>query len=107
MTKDQYFEMCELLGTEPIEEEIPLEFEDLVSEVQESIMLYNMFPDNWDSMSGTYLGKNFIGFKDIFEIMEIEDHKTYFQIISIIDRCRSKIINDRKPKAPEKKKPAS
>ena len=28
MTKEQYFEMCEALGNEPAESEIPIEFDD-------------------------------------------------------------------------------
>jgi hypothetical protein len=106
MTKDQYYEMCELLGTEPKEDEIPIEFEDLYDEIQEAIQVYNMLSDVWDGMSGTYMGKNFIGIQDIFNIMEIEDSKTCFSILNIIDKRRSKIINDKKPKASEKTKPA-
>jgi hypothetical protein len=36
MTKEQYFEMCEALGTEPDPLEIPIEFDDLHLEVQEA-----------------------------------------------------------------------
>lgn len=106
MTKEQYFEMCEMMGTEPIEEEIPIEFEDLFDEVQEAINVYNMLSDNWDSMNGIYLGKNFVGIHDIFSIMEIEDTKTCFLILGIIDRRRSKIINDKRPKPQSNTKPA-
>ena len=28
MTKEAYFEMCEMLGSEPLESEIPLELDD-------------------------------------------------------------------------------
>lgn len=93
MTKDQYFEMCDLLGNEPIEDEIPLEYNDLYGEVQEGINIYNMLQDNWDTMNGNYMGKNYIGIKDIFDIMDVEDTKTCFYIVSLIDKERTELIN--------------
>jgi len=97
MTKDLYFEMCNTLGTDPKEEEIPIEYEDLLDDVQEAIMVYNMLMDNWDTMNGFYLGKAISGISDIFNIAEIEDEKTCFAIIQIIDNVRSKMINSKKP----------
>ncbi len=97
MTKESYFEMCELLGSEPIDSEIPLEYEDLAEDVQEAITVYNMLQDNWDTMNGLYLGKQFSGLTDIFEIAEIEDKRTCFRIIQILDSERAKIVNEKKP----------
>ena len=97
MTKDQYFEMCDMLKTEPKEEEIPVEFEDLNEDIQYSIGVYNMLQDNWDTMNGTYLGKNMVGLTDIFRIMEVDDYRTCFYIIGILDRVRGEIINTKKP----------
>lgn len=89
--------MCQLLGTEPKDEEIPVEFDDLPNEVQEAIVVYNMLQDNWDTMNGLYLGKVLTGIGDIFDIAEIEDRKTCFSIINILDSIRSKMINAKKP----------
>ncbi len=97
MTKDQYFEMCQMLNSEPKEEEIPVEFEDLNSDVQYAITVYNMLQDNWDTMNGNYLGKNMVGLTDIFRIMEVDDYRTCFYIIGILDRVRGEIINTKKP----------
>lgn len=93
MTRDKYFEMCEMLQAEPIEEEIPIEFEDLHEEVQEALILYNMLQDNWDTMNGVYLGKVMIGIYDLFELMEIEYPKSCYYIIGVIDRTRGDILN--------------
>jgi hypothetical protein len=97
MTRHQYFEMCEMLQTEPLESEIPVEFEDLNEDVQYTISIYNMLQDNWDTMNGIYLGKSMAGISDIFNLMEVEDPKSCFFIIGIIDRVRSEIINAKKP----------
>jgi hypothetical protein len=68
MTKDQYFEMCEMLGSEPSDSEIPVEFEDFPFEVQQAFNAYRMLRDEWDTMNGTYLGKSLIGVRDILEL---------------------------------------
>lgn len=101
MTKEAYFEMCEALGSEPIEDEIPVEFSDLFIDVQEAINIYGKLRDEWDTVNGNYLGKSYSGIIDIFTILEVpvEDHKTMYNLISIIDTHRSKSIADNKPKS--------
>ena len=61
VTKETYFEMCELMGNEPIEEEIPIEYDDFPIEVQQAFAVYRMLRDEWDTMNGVYLGKTLIG----------------------------------------------
>lgn len=100
MTKEAYFEMCEELGTEPIEEEIPVEFEDFFLDVQEALGIYQKLRDEWDTMNGVYMGKNYAGLLDILDLLEVpvEDKRTQFELIGIIDTHRSKAIADAKPK---------
>lgn len=96
MTKQQYFEMCEMLGNEPLESEVPIEFEDFPLEVQEAYQVYNTLNDNWEGMSGSYLGKNYAGIKDIMEILGIEDKAICLQLIQLLDSARIKLINSKK-----------
>jgi hypothetical protein len=105
MTKEAYFEMCEALGTEPIDSEIPIEYNDLLLEVQEALGIYSKLKDDWDTMNGHYLGKSYSGIGDIFNILEIakEDRRTMFDLIGIIDTYRAKSIKAQQPAA---KKPA-
>jgi hypothetical protein len=100
MTKDSYFEMCEALGSEPLDSEIPVEYDDFPVEVQESIRIYNNLQDNWDYMGGNYIGKNLNGFKDILSIFEVDpqDYRAVYELIMRIDRIRAKSIQDSKPK---------
>ncbi len=104
MTKDAYLEMCDTLGSEPLEEEIPVEYEDLHTEVQQAFSIYSKLRDDWDGMSGTYMGKHFEGILDMFIILEVpaEDHKTMLELVDIIDKHRSKVISDKKPKPTKK-----
>ena len=101
MTKEAYFEMCEALGTEPVDDEIPIDFEDLYIDVQEAMGIYHKLRDEWDTMSGSYLGKNYVGLVDILELLEVpvEDRRTQYELIGIIDAHRSKAIADARPKS--------
>ena len=98
MTKDAYFEMCEELGNEPLESEIPVDFDDFPLEVQQAFNAYKMLRDEWDTMSGSYLGKSLIGVKDILEATEIDssEHKLVIMLIRVIDNVRSEEINNKK-----------
>lgn len=88
--------MCEMMGTQPTEEEMPVELDDLHDEVQEAFSVYNMLTDIWDSMGGSYIGKQMAGISDIMDIMGVEDKRVCLYILSIIDRTRSKLINSKK-----------
>lgn len=103
MTKETYYEMCEMLGTQPVPEEIPVEYSDLPNEVQYALEIYPKFRDDWDSMNGDYMGKNFSGISDIFDILEVpkEDRKDLFDLLNLIDRHRAESIADRKKQAPK------
>ena len=95
MTKEAYFEMCEALGSTPIEEEIPVEMDDFPLEVQIAIHVYNKLRDEWEGMSGTYMGKSLVGLKDILDIYEIpfEDRRFLLDWINVMDAERSKAFN--------------
>jgi hypothetical protein len=104
MTKTAYFEMCEALKSEPIESEIPIDYEDLALEVQEALNIYSKLKDEWDSMNGSYLGKSYNGISDILTIYDVEqnDRKGLLEIIQVIDRCRAKAIEAKRPKKSNK-----
>lgn len=94
MTKKHYFEMCEVLGNEPVESEIPVEYEDLFIDVQEALGIYAILRDEWDTMNGIYLGKNYSNITDIFTMYDVprEDWKTVFELLVLIDKHRSEIF---------------
>lgn len=94
--------MCEMLGNEPVDSEIPVEFEDFPLEVQQALGVYRMLKDEWEGFNGVYLGKSFIGLTEVLEYMEIDfsDRKLVVLLIKLIDGIRSNLINT-------KQKPAS
>jgi len=101
MTVQDYFEMCEQLGTEPNPDEIPVSFEDFIIEVQQAFEIYNLLRDEWDGFNGIYLGKSLVGITEIFDISGIEPEYRYTMVllVKMIDRIRTKEIN-------KKEKPA-
>lgn len=102
MTKEAYYDMCEALGSEPIDDEVPIEYDDLLLEVQEALSIYSKLRDDWDGMNGVYLGKNYSGIMDIFSVLEVEDKRTIFELILIIDKCRQDILESKRPKTSKK-----
>lgn len=103
MTKEQYLDMCQQLGTEPIDSEVPIELDDLPLEVQQALLVYRMLRDEWEGFNGLYLGKSFIGLTEILQYTEIDpqDYKIILTLIKLIDTIRGNIINEKQ------KKPAS
>lgn len=96
-----YFEICEQMGSEPIEEEIPVEMDDFPIEIQQILNIYFKLRDEWDGMSGSYMGKSYAGLGDILDIHRIEkaDKEYVLDWLTIIDRTRSKIIDSAKSKS--------
>jgi hypothetical protein len=97
MTKEQYFEMCEMLGSEPLEEEIPVEVDDLPDFVQTGLQIYHLLSDVWEGMSGTYMGKDL---SNIFKFMELYEVEKVDQLLLIgyirqMDSFRSQIIHEK------------
>lgn len=88
--------MCDMLGTEPVEEDIPLSLSDLSFQSQLAWEVYSYLPENWAQT--TYLGKNLTGITELFEILDI--HGRYqrlliIKFIKVIDNYVSKKISER------------
>jgi len=98
MTKQQYFDMCEQLGAEPVEGEIPVEFDDFAMEVQLALSIYQMLRDEWEYINGNYLGKNLNGIFELFDVYDVDrkDKKFYLELIHMIDSTRINEIRNSK-----------
>ena len=84
MTKEQYFDMCEQLGTEPVDENIPIELADFPIEVQEAFNIYRVLRDEWEFVAGSYLGKNLNSIFQVFDAYNIPkiDQAFYYNLIN-------------------------
>ena len=90
MSADQYFEMCEQMGWEPKDEEIPKDSSHLSYNVQGALLMYNALPDIWEGMSGTWMGKDYSGLGDIFDIYNLDNRREIFTLLKVAEGEASK-----------------
>ena len=93
--------MCEQLGQEPDPSKMPLDLDDFPSEVQVAFFVYSFMSDNWEGMSGTYLGKNWDEFPNIISTFELENPKVIFFFTKMYERI---LIHHRYEEAERKRK---
>lgn len=98
MTKQAYFEMCELLGNEPKDEDIPIELSDFPDLIQQILSIYSILKDTWDTMGGSYLGKDLTILPmllDCYSIDTKDEILIVLDIVQYIDLVRYKLISSK------------
>ena len=95
MDIEQYLQMCEQMGWEPKDEEIPKDPNDLSYNVQGALVLFNALPDIWEGMSGTWMGKDYSGLMDIMNIYGIDNKKEAFTLLKIAEGEASKFYAEK------------
>lgn len=89
MTPETYYDVCEQMGTTPVDEDVPPELEDFPIEVGLAWTVYNQLPSKFDSFAGVFIGKDYSIFLDILKIFSITDDIVEIfrltQIIGAID----------------------
>ena len=89
MSIDQYLLLCEQMGWEPKEEEIPIDPASLPLESQQALVLLNALPDKWEGMNGVWLGKDYTGLADIMSIYQINDNK--LEVFELLKVCEAQL----------------
>lgn len=107
MTKEQYLEMCAALGSEPKEDEIPVEYHDLDELTKLALMVYDALQDTRDNFNNCYTGKNLVGFLDVFSLFDIDtcDYREIYNVIKYLDSLKIEASRDAAAKAQNKKPP--
>jgi hypothetical protein len=75
--------MCEQMGWEVNENDIPKDPAAFSVEVQQALLLLNVLPDKWEGMSGTWMGKDYAGLEAIMSIYEIEERRQVFDLVQV------------------------
>lgn len=88
--------MCEQMGWEPKDEEIPMDPSFLSIEAQQALIVLNSLPDLWDGMGGIWLGKDYSGLSAILEIYDIEDKKAVFELLKVAEAELSKYYEQKR-----------
>lgn len=97
MSKDSYFEMCEMLGQEPVDEDMPVELEDFPELVQQTFTIYSLLSDTWDNMGGGYLGKDYANLFNLLSVFDIEKTEALLvlDLLKYMDSIRGSIISEK------------
>jgi len=77
--------MCEQMGWEPSDEEMPIDPSFLDTNAQYALILLNVLPDKWEGMSGSWMGKDYSGLAAIMDIYEIEDRREVFELLQVAE----------------------
>lgn len=86
------------MGTEPNDEDMPIDLGDFPLYIQYIFNVYNMLPDKWEGMSGTYMGKDYGILPFLLEMEGIdtkEERKEAFTFITLIDRAAKNFYNEK------------
>jgi len=84
MTRDRYFTMCEQLGQEPKEEEIPPDSEDFPELVAYALNTFHSLGDRVYPDIG-YMGKDFTNLPLYIEMYCIEDNELFLEILTYLE----------------------
>ena len=90
MNLDQYLQMCEQMGWEPKDEEMPQDPSDLSYNVQGALVLFNTLPDIWEGMSGSWMGKDYSGLATIIDIYQLDNKREVFDLLKVAEREAAK-----------------
>jgi hypothetical protein len=102
-TRDKYLELCEQMGNEPIEEEIPPDWEDFPDVVIYAINTFNMLGDRVFPEIG-YVGKDYTTLPEYLDLYEIQDKEYFLQLLSWLDSRAIKQSSDELKRQYEKAK---
>lgn len=78
---------------------MPLDPSDLPDEVQVAFFIFDFLEDNWEGMSGTYLGKHWGNIEYLFNLFKVEDEAT---VLKLMKRWEAVLISYRSEKQKER-----
>jgi len=84
MTRDRYLTMCEQLGKEPLDTEIPPDWEDFPDIVIQALNTFNMMGDRVVADIG-YLGKDYTNLPIFMEVWGVEDKELFLDILHFLE----------------------
>tara|TARA_B110000908_G_scaffold56687_1_gene68993 strand:+ start:209 stop:550 length:342 start_codon:yes stop_codon:yes gene_type:complete len=84
MTRLKYLNMCEQLEQEPIENEIPPDWEDFPEVIQHAINTFNQLGDRVFPEIG-FVGKDYTNLSHYLEVYDVNDKEFFLEILSWLD----------------------
>ena len=84
MNAERYFELCEQMGKEPKEDEIPIDFNDLPDIVQEALNCFNCLGDKVVPDIG-YIGKDYTNLCYFTKGYNDDEQVLFLEILTWLD----------------------
>ena len=84
MTRERYFTMCEQMGKEPDDEEIPPDWQDFPDIAIYATNTFNLLGDRVYPDIG-YVGKDYSNLSVFIDMYEIEDKELFVEILDFLD----------------------
>ena len=85
MNRTKYLKMCDQLGKEPLESEIPPDWDDFPEIVMDAISVFNMLGDRVYPEIG-YIGKDCTNLPIYMKLYDITDIEFFLEILSWLDQ---------------------
>ena len=89
------------MGEEPDPEKMPLDPSDFPVEVQVAFFVFSLLEDNWEGMSGTYMGKTWNNIEYFFNLYEVDEPRTILYIMKLYE---SILVSFRSEEAEKRRK---
>jgi len=103
MTRDRYLKMCEQMGQEPIEDEIPPDWEDFPTIAIQALTTFSDLGDRVVPDVG-YMGKDFTNLPIYIKMQGIEDTELFLEILTYLESRAIKQSHDQMKREREKLK---
>ena len=85
MNRTKYLKMCDQLGKEPQEKDMPPDWEDFPEIVTTAISVFNMLGDRVYPEIG-YIGKDYTNLPILIKLHDITDTEFFLEILSWLDQ---------------------
>lgn len=103
ITVEKYLEICEQLGQEPTEEDMPVDWNDLPNSVQYAIHIYNKLGNRLQAEIG-FIGKDYTNLPILLQLYDIDNIELTIDIINWLENRDIKTSSDQIKKMHEKMK---
>lgn len=103
MTRERYFKMCEQMDKEPVEDEIPPDWEDFPETAVLALTTFGHLGDRIYPDIG-YMGKDFTNLPYYLEMYGVEDNELFLEILTFLESRAIKQSQDQIKRESEKQK---
>lgn len=85
------------MGIEPTFENTPLDISDFPPDIQVAFFAYDLLTDRYSGMDNTWVGKDWTGLMEVFELLDIEPPYEHLLVaMRVYEQTKLKLYFDKK-----------